>query len=103
MVTALPEPYVLNLAPAPPPGAQAFHNATLSSWGGNPVRDTAGTWHLFAAAMTLRCNLGSWVSNSEVIHATAGSPVGPFAFRDVALPPWHHNPQVPSAKPEAAR
>ena len=40
------------------------------------------------------CNLGAWSSNSEVIHATSSSPTGPFKMQDVALPPWHHNPQV---------
>jgi hypothetical protein len=88
------EPYKLPLLPAAPPQSQAFHNASLSSWGGNAVKDSAGVYHLFSAAMTLGCNLGAWTSNSEVIHATSSSPLGPFQFSDVALPPWHHNPQA---------
>eukprot|EP01047_Picozoa_sp_COSAG01_P022109 COSAG01_NODE_1304_length_10809_cov_2.635387_4_plen_554_part_00 len=87
-------PYVLDLAPAAPPATQAYHNATLSTWGGNVVRDPKGNFHLFAAAMTLGCNLGAWTSNSEVIHAVSPQPTGPFQLRNVALPPWHHNPQA---------
>lgn len=59
-----------------------------------------GIYHAFFAAMRNvpgskgTCNLGAWTSNSEVIHAVSSSPVGPFNMQDVALPPWHHNPQV---------
>ena len=87
-------PFVLQLEPAAPPSGQAYHNNTLSSWGGNVVRDGSGRFHLFAAAMTGRCNLGSWSSNSEVVHGTADSPAGPFRLAEVALGPWHHNPQA---------
>jgi hypothetical protein len=51
-------------------------------------------YHLFAAAFTNHCGLNAWKSNSEVIHAVSNSPVGPFEFHDVALPVWHHNPQI---------
>jgi hypothetical protein len=89
-----PAPFVLDLDPAAQPSEQAFHNRSLSSWGGNAVLAGDGEYHLFAAAMTMGCNLGAWSSNSEVIHATAASPADPFLLRNVALPPWHHNPQA---------
>ena len=91
---AAPAPYVLDLQPAAPPAEQAYHNRSLSSWGGNVVKAADGTYHGFFAAMTEGCNLGAWTSNSEVIHTIADSPTGPFRFQDVALMPWHHNPQV---------
>ena len=34
------------------------------------------------------------VANSEVIHAVAATPTGPFAFVSVVLPRWHHNPEL---------
>ena len=55
-------PFVLDLAPAAPVKLQAFANATLSSWGGNAAKGKDGNYHLFAAAMTSGCNLGSWKS-----------------------------------------
>ena len=29
-----------------------------------------------------------------MIHAVGSSPGGPFLFSDVALPTWHHNPDI---------
>ncbi len=65
------------------------------------MKDTStGIYHGFFAAMRNEpgskgvCNLGAWSSNSEVIHTISSSPTGPFKMQDVALPPWHHNPQV---------
>ena len=67
----------------------------LSSWGGNFVHNPKdGLYHLFAAAMGRSCSLGAWTTNSFVIHATSSNVTGPFAYRDTALPRWHHNPQA---------
>ena len=85
------EPYTLDLLP----GSAVYRNNSLSSWGGNVVRDPAdGVYHLYASAMTNGCNLGAWTSNSFVMHGTSTNATGPFVFRDVALPRWHHNPQA---------
>jgi hypothetical protein len=65
----------------------------LSSWGGNVIH-SGGIYHLFAAVMTRGCNLGSWTSNSFVMHSTSTNAAGPFAYRNVALRRRHHNPQV---------
>ena len=88
-------PYVLNLLDANVCQDQAFcHPESLSSWGGNVIEGSDGKFHLFAAAFTSNCGLDQWTTNSEVIHAISSSPVGPFVFSDVALPTWHHNPQI---------
>jgi len=86
--------YVLNLNPAALYVQQAYYNTTLSSWGGSVIMDENGTYHLFASAMVLQCGLDQWQTNSEVIHGTSKSSVGPFIYHDVALPVWHHNPQI---------
>ena len=97
---APPPPYTLDLQPAAIPSLQAYHNVTLSSWGGNALKAKDGKYHGYFAAMRNPpgskgiCNLGAWTSNSEVIHAVSDSAAGPFKMKDVALPPWHHNPQI---------
>ena len=59
----------------------------------------AGTFHLYASAFSEACGLNAWTTNSEVIHAVGTSAVGPFVFRDVALPVYHHNAQ-PAVAPD---
>jgi hypothetical protein len=49
-------------------------------------------YHLFASAMTNGCGLNRWSSNSRVEHTVSASPTGPFAFADIALNTWAHNP-----------
>lgn len=83
-------------------------NESLTSWGGNALPDDSGTYHLFTSAMSSGrnhnthasdltpgpCSIGSWESDSLVIHAVASSPLGPFRLADVALPSQHTNPQI---------
>jgi len=79
----------------------AYMNESLTSWGGNVILGDDGLYHLFAAAFGGAgpgpCPLGAWTTNSEVIHATASSPIGPFKMSDVALPSQHHNPHITRA------
>ena len=92
----LPQPYVLPLLPAAPPGAQSFFNTTMSSWGGSVLRHS-GQYHLYASACLGGCNLPAWQSNSATIHAVSSNATGPFRYSAIALAPWHTNPQVVQA------
>ena len=88
-------PFTLDLQPAAPPSHQAYRNTSLSSWGGSVVQDPKdGVYHLFATGLSQGCQMDAWRTNSMVIHASSVHPTGPFIFRDVALPVWHHNPQA---------
>ena len=90
-----PLPYVMPLLPAALPPGNVYHNASLWSWGGSVIGPLAdGRYHLYAAAFTEGCGLTAWETNSEVIHAVSATPLGPFAFSDVAIPPYAHNPQA---------
>ena len=83
----------LDFLPAPPLERQLYSNASLQTWGGNVIEDDEGGFHLYAVGFgTYGCGLGHWLTNSDVIHATAASPEGPFRFRDTAVPLWAHNP-----------
>ncbi|MEM6831214.1 MAG: glycoside hydrolase family protein [Bacteroidota bacterium] len=80
-----------------------FVNDTMSIWGGSLAKGDDGLYHLYYSRWPK--NIGwEWVNYSEIAHATATSPFGPFTFRDVALPmrkdtsKWDgtttHNPTV---------
>jgi len=88
--SAFADPYVLPFLPSP--SSNGYYNKSLWSWGGG-VLLVDGVYHLFASAFDGGCGLGSWGDASIAVHATAASPVGPFALAGRALPFYHHNVQ----------
>lgn len=50
------------------------------------------TYHLFATEIAERCPLMLFMNNSQVIHAVADKPGGPYVKLATVLPPFHHNP-----------
>ena len=72
---------------------QAYRNASEASWGGNVVH-VNGTYHLFVAQMALSCGLEHWGANSMIIRATSENASGPYAFQDVVVQPFAHNPTI---------
>ena len=84
----------LNLRPASrAAGYQPAANGS-SSWGGNPVLGPDGLWHFFGSEFTNGCDVGQWVSNSQVIRATSTHPSGPFAKVEVVADVFHHNANI---------
>lgn len=72
-------------------------------WCGSPIRDDAGRYHLLYSRWRLELGFDAWVTHSEVAHAVADDPLGPYRFDGVALPErgeayWDghctHNPTV---------
>lgn len=62
-----------------------FVNDTLSIWGGSLTKGDDGLYHMYYSRWPK--NIGwEWVNYSEIAHATAKSPFGPFTHHDVALP-----------------
>lgn len=74
-----------------PQGYGMLPNQT--TWGGSVLyRD--GQYHLYVSVMRYGCPLRQWVTHSEIQHAVADQPQGPYLFRDVAVPVLSHNPKV---------
>ncbi|KXX67933.1 glycoside hydrolase family protein [Flammeovirga sp. SJP92] len=77
-----PANYHLKLGEAVP--HSKFEDKTWSHWGGSIVKDKEGMYHLFYSRW--KKELGwAWVTHSEIAHAVADSPYGPFEFKDVTL------------------
>ena len=74
----------------------------FSHWGGSLVKGDDGLYHMYYSRW--KKDLGwAWVTHSEIAHATSKTPLGPFEFKNVALPArgaefWDglctHNPTV---------
>ena len=87
----------------PVPDRAAFSEEGYHVWCGTMTRDDDGTCHLFYSRWRKELGFEAWVTHSEVVHAVAGDPLGPYQFKDVALPArgkehWDglctHNPTV---------
>lgn len=77
-------------------GALADAPDPTSTWGGSIIGpDDRGRWHMMLARMSLSCGLTSWKTNSEVAHAVASHPLGPYSPQEPALiPRFAHNPTI---------
>ncbi len=94
------EGFKLNLGN--PEAKSKFEDDKWSIWGGSVVKGEDGLYHMFYSRWEKELGW-AWVTDSEIAHAVADSPFGPFEFKDIALPVrgsefWDglctHNPTV---------
>lgn len=87
----------------PVPRSAVFSLRDYFVWCGTLTRSDDGLYHLFYSRWKKEYGFNAWVSHSEIAHAIAKSPLGPFKHQDVMLPPrgekyWDglctHNPTV---------
>jgi hypothetical protein len=87
----------------PAPETAKFADPAFNIWCGTMVRGDDGRCHLLYSRWRRELGHSAWVTHSEVAHAVADSPLGPYRHVDVALPPrgkefWDglctHNPTV---------
>ena len=85
------------------PTSSKFIDEDYFIWGASMVRDEEGKHHLFYSRWPRELGHNAWVTHSEVAHAVANEPLGPYRHVDVALPRrdpeyWDglctHNPTV---------
>ena len=87
----------------PVPLSAKFEDPGYIVWCGTMVRDEQGKCHLFYSRWPRALGHYAWVTHSEIAHAVADHPLGPYKFVGVALPErgadkWDglctHNPTV---------
>lgn len=97
----------LNTMIRPIPARAKFIDEDWYIWGGSMTRTDDGVCHLLYARWPRRLGHAAWLSHSEIAHATAKDPLGPYTFQSVALPGkqgpnWvtstTHNPTVMRAR-----
>jgi hypothetical protein len=91
----------------PIPRLAVFSDPVYDIWCGTMTRGDDGRYHLFYSRWPRADGHRAWVSKSEVAHAVADAPLGPYRHSDVALPPrgadfWDgqctHNPTILRAR-----
>jgi hypothetical protein len=69
--------------------------ANVSTWGAPMLQDEGtGLWHAWLSEMTHECGINSWKTNSQIVHATAAAPQGPWDRREVVVAEFAHEPDV---------
>ena len=53
-----------------------------------------GSYHVFATEMTKGCQIGDFLTNSQVVHATSATPLGPYSVNSTWLEPFAHTPRA---------
>lgn len=71
-----------------------LRSAQWSYWCSSVVRDSSGLYHMFASRFAKHCGLGSYTTNSEIVHAVATDPLGPFTERGLVVPADAHNATI---------
>lgn len=56
-------------------------------WGASAGLGEDGRYHLFAARWPKQLPFNNWVTNSEIVRASADDPAGPYRFEEVVLKP----------------
>lgn len=64
-----------------------FADPDYFQWGGSVIRDQDGTFHMFYSRWPRKNARGmnGWLYESEIAHATAATPEGPYAHKEVVL------------------
>ncbi|MEM6393274.1 MAG: glycoside hydrolase family protein [Planctomycetota bacterium] len=87
----------------PVPRHAQFSDPDFYIWGASMTRTPDGTCHLLYARWPRSAGHDAWVTESEIAHATADDPLGPYTHQSVVLPArgndhWDarctHNPTV---------
>jgi hypothetical protein len=88
---------------APVPATAKFSAPDYHIWCGSMVEGEDGKFHLFYSRWPTALGFQAWVSDSEIAHAVADQPGGPYQHVEVALPArggdfWDsdctHNPTI---------
>lgn len=61
-------------------------DADYHNWGGSMIKSEDGKYHLFYSRWPKASGHIAWVVQSEIAHAVADDPLGPYNFKDIALP-----------------
>jgi hypothetical protein len=80
-----PVAFIDRILPAPIDGG--YQDPDYWVWGSSVIKGEDGKYHMFASRWLKKLGFGKWVTNSEVVHAVADTPVGPIQKHcEAALP-----------------
>ena len=70
----------------------ATERAANSSWGGSIVPEEDGSFLMFAAVLDQHCGISAWEPTSLIARARSTTVLGPYAFEEVIVGNFAHEP-----------
>lgn len=80
-----------------------FKTGGCFNWGASIIKTDDGQYHLFYSRWKKEFKFTGWLTHSEVAHAVANSPAGPWTYKETVLKGRHngkwdaitaHNPKI---------
>ncbi|MET2984453.1 alpha-L-fucosidase [Aureibaculum conchae] len=62
-----------------------FNTPNYYNWGGSIIKDKIGKYHLFYSRWKKEYGFLGWLTHSEIAHATAKKPTGPWRYKETVL------------------
>lgn len=87
----------------PVPESAVLKDNAYFIWGASPIKGEDGKYHVFYSRWEKKYGFMAWVTHSEIAHGVSDQLLGPYTFKDVALPArgkgyWDgtttHNPTI---------
>src|ERR671933_403036 len=84
------------------PVGRALEMEDYYVWCNSPIEGPDGKIHVFFSRWNAKKGMGGWINGSEIAHAVADHPEGPYQFIDVVFAPRSgyfdattcHNPSI---------
>ena len=74
---------------------QGIFQREVSTWGASVIfSDKDNLYHGHAAEMLAGCGISAWTHNSQSVHYTSPTPLGPFTRQGVTQSRFSHNPSA---------
>lgn len=82
---------------------QMLKDPNYFNWGSSIIKGEDGKYHLFYSRWPRKYNFTAWLTHSEIAHAVADHPAGPYTFLEISLKSnsdnqWDaitaHNPKI---------
>ena len=96
-----PTAFIDRILPAPIGGG--YEDPDYWVWGSSVIKGEDGKYHLFYSRWPKKYNFTAWLTHSEIAHAIADHPAGPYTFIEIAMQShggnyWDaitaHNPKI---------
>src|SRR5699024_12423555 len=62
-----------------------FRDPDYYNWGSSIIKGSKGKYHLFYSRWPRKLGFSSWLTHSEIAHAVAESPEGPYQYVEIVV------------------